>query len=214
MSYALQQQTTARAQQSSRSEAWDQELTELIQRIGQGDQTAFTAFYNSTHAFVYGLALRIVKDRAAAEDVTIEVYLQLHQQATRYQPARGTPVAWLLTLTRSRAIDNIRRSSVHSQCEPLPETIPFPSPLPDPEAQSVMAERRTMVRKAMTTLTKEQRQVIEIAYFTVLSHSQIAAQLGQPLGTVKTRLRIGLRALRAQLCPLLNDAFESQPETA
>ncbi len=214
MTYALQQQTAAGAQLSSRSQAWDQDLTELIQRIGQGDQAAFTALYNATHAFVYGLALRIVRDQTAAEDVTIEVYLQLHQQAARYNPARGTPAAWLLTLTRSRAIDRLRRETVHSQCESLPEPMPFVSPLPDPEAQSVMAERRVMVRKALAALTKEQRQVIEIAYYTGLSHSQIAAQLGQPLGTVKTRIRIGLNALRAQLGPLLGDALETQPETA
>ncbi len=212
MSYALQQQTTAGAQESSRSQEWDQDLAELIQRIGEGDQLAFTAFYNATHAVVYGLALRIVRDQAAAEDVTIEVYLQIHQQAARYNPSRGTPAAWLLTLTRSRAIDSLRRETTHSQCESLPETIPFPSPLPDPEAQSVVAERRVMVRKALATLTKEQRQVIEIAYYTGLSHSQIAAQLGQPLGTVKTHIRIGLNALRAQLGPLLGDVFEDQLE--
>jgi RNA polymerase sigma-70 factor (ECF subfamily) len=88
------------------------------------------------------------------------------------------------------------------------------SPLPDPEAQSVIAERRLMVRKALATLTQEQRQVIESAYYRGLSHRQIAAQLGQPLGTVKTRIRIGLAALRTQLGPLLGDVTETQLETA
>ncbi|ETX02301.1 MAG: hypothetical protein ETSY1_04125 [Candidatus Entotheonella factor] len=208
MTYALQQQTVTGAPSSNRSQAWDQDLTELIQRMSQGDQIAFTAFYQATHTAVYGLALRIVRNQAAAEDVTIEVYLQLYQQAAGYNPARGTPAAWLLMLTRSRAVDRLRRERVHDQCEPLPEPMPFVSPRPDPEAESVMAERRVMVRKALATLTKEQRQVIEIAYYTGLSHSQIAAQLGQPLGTVKTRMRIGLNALRAQLEPLLSDELE------
>jgi RNA polymerase sigma-70 factor (ECF subfamily) len=219
MTYALQPQATIGAprlnrSQAGRSQAWDQDLTELIQRIGQGDQSAFTAFYKATHALVYGLALRIVRDGAAAEDVTIEVYLQLHQQAARYHPARGTPAAWILTLTRSRAIDSLRRETVHRQCESLPDPMSFPSPRPDPEAQSVVAERCVMVRKALATLTKEQRQVVESAYYTGLSHSQIAAQLGQPLGTVKTRIRIGLTTLRAQLAPLLDDAWETPLETA
>lgn len=207
MTYALQQQTGVGAQLSSQSQVWDQHLTELLERIGQGNQAAFTAFYHATQTLVYGLALRIVRNAAAAEDVTIDVYLQLHQCAARYDSARGTPAAWLLTLTRSRAIDRLRRDTAHSQHESLPDPIPFPSPIPDPETQSVLAERRVMVRKALATLSKEQRQVIEIAYYTGLSHSQIAAQLGQPLGTVKTRIRIGLATLRTQLGPLLDDAY-------
>jgi len=213
MTYALQQQTTVGIQRSSRFQAWDQDLSELILRIAYGDQLAFTAFYHATHAFVYGLALRMVRDRATAEDVTIEVYLQLHQQAARYNPARGTTVGWLLTLTRSRSIDRLRRDAIHGQCESLPDALPCQSPLPDPEAQSVLAERCRMVRQALATLTKEQRQVIEIAYYTGLSHRQIAAQLGQPLGTVKTRMRIGLASLRTQLDPLLGDVLETQLET-
>ncbi len=105
MTYALQQQTGVGAQLSSQSQVWDQHLTELLERIGQGNQAAFTAFYHATQTLVYGLALRIVRNAAAAEDVTIDVYLQLHQCAARYNSARGKPAAWLLTLTRSRAID-------------------------------------------------------------------------------------------------------------
>lgn len=213
MPNTLQQRPTVGAQEPSQSQSCDQDLAALIQRIGQGDQEAFNTFYNATHALVYGLALRIARDHAAAEDVTIEIYLQVHQQATRYNPARGTPVAWLLTLTRSRAIDSLRRETLHGQCQFLLETLPVPSLLPDPEAQSVVAERRVMVRKALATLTKEQRQIIEIAYYTGRSHSQIATQLGQPLGTVKTRIRIGLSTLRAQLSPLLGDVFEDQLES-
>lgn len=202
MTYAFQQPTTVDAQPPSQSQVWDQDLTELLQRIAQGDQSAFTTLYHATHALVYGLALRIVRDQPEAEDVTIEVYLQVHRQAARYNPARGTPAAWLLTLTRSRAIDCLRRETVQGQRMSLPDAMPCPAPLSDPETQSVATERRIMVRKALAALSKEQRQVLEIAYYTGLSHSQIAAQLGQPLGTVKTRIRIGLAALRAQLDPL------------
>lgn len=195
---------------TNRAQGWEDNLTALIQQISHGDQEAFSALYHKTQTIVYGLALRIVRDRAAAEDVTIEVYMQVHQQAAGYTPSRGTPAAWLLTLTRSRAIDRLRRDAVHGHCEPLSETISAPSSLPDPETQSALAERQMIVRKALGTLTKEQRQVIEIAYFSGLSHRQIADQLGQPLGTVKSRIRIGIAALRTQLSPLLDEAFEDQ----
>ena len=192
----------------------EQDLTTLIPRIGQGDEAAFTALYHATRALVHALALRIVREPGLAEEVTNEVYLQLYQQAARYDPKRGAPAAWLLTLTRSRAIDHLRRETARGQCEPLPETLPLPSPLADPEAHSAAGELRALVRKALATLSREQRQVIEIAYYAGLSHRQIAAQLGQPLGTVKTRIRIGLNALRAHLGPLLGDALETQLELA
>lgn len=214
MTEAFQPQTIVRTPSSSRPQTWNQDLTALIQQIRQGDQSAFNALYQATHPLIYGLALRILQDEAAAEDVTIEVYLQLHQQVALYNPSRGTPTAWLLTLTRSRAIDRLRRDAPHGQCESLPEPMPYQSPLPDPETQSVIGERRMMVRQALATLQQEQRQVIEIAYYAGLSHRQIADRLGQPLGTVKTRMRIGIAALRTQLEPLLDDIFETQLETA
>jgi RNA polymerase sigma-70 factor (ECF subfamily) len=212
MTYAYPSQDTGETQPAGLAQSWNQDLIELIQRMGQGDQAAFTTLYQETRMLVYGLALRIVRDPTMAEDVTTEVYLQLYQQAARYNPTRGAPVAWLLTVIRSRAIDSLRRETVHGQCEPLSTTSPFPSPIPDPEAQSVVGEQCVMVRKALAALNKEQRQVIEIAYYHGLSHRQIAAKLGQPLGTVKTRIRIGLTALRAHLSPLLDEICEEQLE--
>ena len=196
------------------SQVDEQNLAALIPRIGQGDEAAFTAFYYATRARVHALALRIVREPSMAEDVMNEVYLQLHQQAARYDSRRGAPAAWLLILTRSRAIDYLRRETARGPCEPLSEAAPLPSLLADPEARSEAGERRALVRKALATLSREQRQVIEIAYYAGLSHRQIAAQLGQPLGTVKTRIRIGLSALRAQLGPLLGEAMETQLKLA
>ena len=193
----------------SRSQNWNEELTALIQRLSHGDQLAFTALYNATHSMIYGLALKILRNQSAAEDVTIEVYLQVYQQAGQYNPQRGTPSAWLLTLTRSRAIDRLRQEVMQHQREAQLESTLFPCPFPDPEANSALTERCHMVRKALATLTKEQRQVIETAYYTGLSHTEIAAKLGQPLGTVKTRIRTGLQALRSQLSPLLNEDVDA-----
>ena len=188
---------------------WNPELTALIQRVSQGDQLAFAALYNATRSLVYGLAVRILRDQSAAEDVTIEVYQQVYQQAGQYTSDRGTPSAWILTLTRSRAIDRLRQKTLQQQRESPLDAIAFASPLPDPETSSAANELRRAVRKALATLSKEQRQVIEIAYYTGLSHREIAAQLGQPLGTVKTRIRTGMAMLRAQLSPLLADHGEA-----
>jgi RNA polymerase sigma-70 factor (ECF subfamily) len=185
------------------------ELTALIQRISQGDQLAFATLYDATRSLVYGLAVRIVRDQSTAEDVTIEVYQQVYQQAGQYTSDRGTPSAWLLTLTRSRAIDRLRQHTLRQQRESPLDAIAFTSPLPDPETSSVANELRRAVRNALATLSKEQRQVIEIAYYAGLSHPEIAAQLGQPLGTVKTRIRTGMMMLRAQLRPLLGDPVEA-----
>jgi RNA polymerase sigma-70 factor (ECF subfamily) len=185
------------------------ELTALLQRISQGDQPAFAALYNATRSLVYGLAVRILRDPSAAEDVTIEVYQQVYQQAGQYTPDRGTPSAWMLTLTRSRAIDRLRQQTLRQQRESPLDAVACASPLPDPETSSVANELCHAVRKALATLCQEQRQVIEIAYYAGLSHREIATQLGQPLGTVKTRIRTGMTTLRAQLGPLLADPVEA-----
>jgi RNA polymerase sigma-70 factor, ECF subfamily len=188
---------------------WNPELTALMQRISQGDQLAFAALYDATRSLVYSLAVRILRDQSAAEDVTIEVYQQVYQQAGQYTSDRGTPSAWILTLTRSRAIDRLRQHTVRQQRESTLDAIAHASLLPDPETSSVANELRCAVRKALATLSKEQRQAIESAYYAGLSHREIAAQLGQPLGTVKTRIRTGMMMLRAQLGPLLGDPVEA-----
>lgn len=182
----------------------EQELTVLLQELAQGDLQALAALYDATSSLVYGLALRILRESTAAEDVVIEVYMQVQRLAATYQPDRGTPSAWLLTLTRSRAIDRLRVESLRQQREaPLETAAVLPALTPDPEVSTTATELRRAVQVALLALSPEQRQVIEIAYFSGLSHSEIAAQLHQPLGTVKTRLRTGMMALRALLRPLL-----------
>lgn len=182
-----------------------QELSSIIAHIARGDQEAFTALYDATSSVVYGLALRILRDPGAAEDVTIEVYLQVHAQAEHYDARRGTPLGWIITLTRSRAIDRQRKDGLRKQREAPLELTAFPSKEASPEAQSATREQQRIVRTALASLTPKQRQVIEIAYFEGLSHAEIAAKLGQPLGTVKTRFRTGLQALRVLLCPFMGE---------
>ncbi len=184
------------------SEARELDLAEVIRRLARADEAALEALYDETSGLVHGLALRILRDRSAAEEVTIEVYVQAHRQAGRYDPSRGTPSAWLLTLTRSRAIDRLRAEiRRRTREEPLEGAALAVSSTDDPMASSLAAERRRTVQKALAALSREQRQVIEIAYFSGLSHSEIAAKLGVPLGTVKTRIRTGMMVLRDALRP-------------
>jgi RNA polymerase sigma-70 factor (ECF subfamily) len=171
----------------------------LLQQIANGDQSAVAELYDATVNLVFGLALRVLGDRAVAEDVVIEVYSQVWRQAHAYDPQRGTPLSWLLTLTRSRAIDMLRsRQRVHTT-EPLDAASQALDGTPGPEENSSVAERRRVVSQALANLHEDQRQVIELAYFADLSHAEIAAKLGQPLGTVKTRIRTGLLRLRELL---------------
>jgi RNA polymerase sigma-70 factor (ECF subfamily) len=169
----------------------------LISRIACRDQEALAALYDATAAQVNGLALRILGDRGAAEEVTADVYLQVWRQAERYDPARGAPLSWMLTMARSRAIDRRRAAAgVGEASEPLRRALEVPSDAPGPEESSAVAERRRAVRAALSRLAAAQRRALELAYFGGLSHSEIAAALGEPLGTVKARIRIGMTRLR------------------
>ena len=181
----------------------ENDLAALIARIARGDESALGALYDQTSSLVYGLAMRILKDRPAAEEVVIEVYMQVHRQAGHFDPARGGPSAWLVTLARTRAIDRLRADSKRRKLEEAlerPEAIPAPTA--DPEEHSAAAELRRTVQTALASLAPEQRQAIEIAYYSGLSHSEIAQKLGQPLGTIKTRIRTGMMLLRELLRPL------------
>ena len=180
-----------------------QALSVIIERVARGDHAAFTSLYDSTCSWVYGLALRILRDQGAAEDITSEVYTQVYRQAATYNGQRGSALAWLATLTRSRAIDRQRKELLRQQRETPLELLSSPVSDASPEAQSADLELQHIVRMALATLDPQQRQVLESAYFEGLSHAEIAAKFSQPLGTVKTRLRTGLQTLRTLLYPLL-----------
>jgi RNA polymerase sigma-70 factor (ECF subfamily) len=174
----------------------------LVRRIATGDQAAMAELYDQTSQMVYGLALRVLGDPSGAEDVMVEVYAQLWRQAIGYDAQRGSPSAWLLTMTRSRAIDMRRARGRDRASEPLEAAGEVSSDSPGPEAISVAAERHRFVQGALAQLSDELRHLIELAYFGGLSHSEIAARLNQPLGTVKTRIRTAMGQLRALLTPL------------
>ena len=173
-----------------------------MRRMAARDQGAMAEFYDHTHQLVYGLALRVLGEPTAAEDVMIEVYTQIWNQAGSYDASRGSPSAWLMTLTRSRAIDARRARGRDLASEPLEAAGDPASDAPDPEALSVAGERHRVVHAALAELSAERRQLVELAYFAGMSHGEIAARLGQPLGTVKTRIRSAMMQLRERLTPL------------
>lgn len=177
---------------------------ELIREAAGGDQHALAALYDATSRTVYGLLLRILADASAAEEVLLDVYEQVWRQAAQYSRERGTPLAWLTTIARSRAIDRLRRGRREQQhTEPLEGVVATAHAGGASAEDDVMAgEVRAVVRKALDSLTPEQREVIELAYYGGMSHSEIAAARGLPLGTVKTRTRLGLMRLREMLKPV------------
>ncbi len=167
----------------------------MIARMSESDETALSSFFEATSPLVYGMAVRILRDHAAAEEVAAAVYLQAWRQAGRYDPARGAPSTWLLTIARTRSIDRLRqRAQDRQRVEPLAGQM-LRDERPDPLEASVAAERRRRVQSALAELSAEQRVAIELAFFGGLSHTEIAARTAEPLGTVKTRIRLGMRKL-------------------
>jgi RNA polymerase sigma-70 factor (ECF subfamily) len=178
----------------------EQDWTAIIKRVAEGDQSALTLFYDSTNKLVFGLVLRVLNDRGMAEEVLLDVYMQVWRQAARYDNKRGTPLSWLMTIARSRAIDRLRSGRQERQRNESIETTDRLLALsPSPQDTTVASERQEMVCAALDSLSSEQREVIELAYYLGMSHSEIAAKLGQPLGTVKTRTRLGMMKLREKL---------------
>lgn len=171
----------------------------LVQRAAAGDHTGLAELYDATSHLVFGLALRILGDRNEAEDAVVEVYAQVWRHAHTYDPGRGTLCSWLLTLTRSRAIDMLRSRKRERATHPIESAGEVEAATPNPEDVTADAERHRFVRRALADLSADQREAIDLAYFSGLSHTEIAMQLGQPLGTIKTRIRLGMMRLRELL---------------
>lgn len=178
----------------------DTRQAELIGAAAAGDQRALAELFDATGRAVYGLLLRILADAGAAEEVLLDVYAQAWRQAASYSAERGSPLAWLTTIARSRALDRLRRTrQERGRSEPLDAVAELPAAGLNAEETVAERERGALVRAALGALPAEQREVIELAYYRGLSHSEIAAARGLPLGTVKTRTRLGLARLREAL---------------
>lgn len=162
-------------------------------RVRQRDAAAFETLYDSHHRLVYGIALRILNDVAAAEDVTQAVFLKLWSSPTLF--VKGNFGAWIARVTRNRALDVVRSRTVRAESE-MPEAMPLDDALEDTAFANLNADS---IRSALAQLPEEQRKPIEMGFFAGVTHEEIARQTGIPLGTVKTRIRTGLRKLRSEL---------------
>ena len=174
-------------------------LLALLERILQQDQKALATLYEQTIGRVYGLALRISRNEAAAEEIAEDVYLQVWNRAASYSQERGHPLAWMMVITRSRALDYLRRADP-AESHPEPETLAdYASTDDDPQSLLLALESGTALHAAIAKLPPLQRQLLALAFFQGLSHSEIASHACLPLGTVKTHLRRALLSLRAVL---------------
>jgi RNA polymerase sigma-70 factor, ECF subfamily len=168
--------------------------SELIAQVARGEQAAMGHVYDRYSSIVYSVALRVLGDTGAAEDVMQEVFLALWRKPESYQAARGTLAAWLAVIARNRAIDQIRRRRETEDVEDV--RLAVHQNLEDEAMRTQLIGR---VRQSLTAMPAEQRSALELAYFKGMTHAEIAASTQQPLGTVKTRIRAALQALRKTL---------------
>src|SRR5881227_1970742 len=177
---------------------------EMIERIGRGDQSAFSALYDRLSRPLYSLALRMLGDAGDAQDALQDVFLQIWSRAATYDPEQSSVFSWTVLLTLSRVIDRLRARGRRSRVV-VASTEDTPTGAADASTVESAADtvekndEAARVRYVLTNLPSEQREAIEMAFFEHLSHHEIAAQLGQPLGTVKARIRRGLLKLRQRL---------------
>ena len=170
----------------------------LLGQIAGGDGEAFRRFYDRYASLVFTFAIRLLGSRSDAEDLLQEVFLQVWRQAQSYSPERGSPEAWLITMTRSRAIDKLRSTRKREVSPPPDQPSRREGGVPEVSPAAPL-EAKLTVQDVLTKLPEAQRIVLELAYFDGFTQSEIAARLGEPLGTVKTRMRAGLERLRGFL---------------
>ena len=171
----------------------------LIERIVDRDERAVADLYDRHHRLLFGLILRVLRDRSEAEEVLQEVFVSVWTRAATYNVALGSPAAWLVRVARNRAIDRLRANNVRLRAV---EAAPLPEAVESPESHAAQTEQQRAVACALARLPADQRVLIEHAYFLGLTQSELAERFKLPLGTVKTRVRTGMLALRQQLAQM------------
>ena len=167
-----------------------------LARIAEGDRRAFAELYDATSARLYGLIRRLLIDPAQAEEVTQEVYLEIWQTAARYKPERGSAVSWMLTMAHRRAVDRVRASQASRDRDARIGIRDYDREYDQVAEHVEITMEGARVKRALEGLTELQRQAVELAYFGGFTHTEIAAQLHVPVGTIKTRIRDGMIRLR------------------
>jgi RNA polymerase sigma factor (sigma-70 family) len=172
----------------------------LVERIAQQDQSALSALYDRYARVIYSIAYKSLGSVEESEEVVLDVFGQVWRAADRYDAQKARVDTWLLMMARSRVLDRLRaRQRLSRKADAMVEAVQTQPPSPDPIEDAVISERRTQVLAALEQIPIEQRQMIEMAYYQGLSHREISQQTGISLGTVKTRIRLGLNKLRISL---------------
>ena len=186
---------------------------DLLSFVGQGDAEAFTTLYDRHGRAAFSLAYRVMGERQAAEDLVQDAFLKVWRSATSYRPERGSVRTWLLSIVRNRGIDQLRS---HASRRRMQERIEASVPRSQPSeafAETWRNSQRDQVREAMNTLPPEQRKVLELAYFSGYTHVQASELLDVPLGTMKGRMRLGLKKMRDYFgYPNLTHRQEARPD--
>jgi RNA polymerase sigma-70 factor (ECF subfamily) len=176
----------------------EQHWAGLVQSIAAGDQLALHALYEMAHRIVFTLIMRITANRETAEELTIDVFHDVWRSASRYDPANGTVLGWIMNQARSRAIDRLRFESRKKRNQG--DHVQIESEIAaDPRDVLELRQQGEALRAALAVLTPDERQAIETTFFSGLTHAEAAARLNQALGTIKTRIRSGLHKLRHAL---------------
>lgn len=185
---------------------------ELISLVTQGDQDALGMLYERYSRAIYSFSLRIVGDAQVAEEILQEVFVRAWQQGGSFQSARGTLITWLLSITHNLSIDEVRRRKRRPQKAESEEPETILATLADDgsnvEEEVWLSSLRVSIQDALKQLPAAQREAIELAYFQGLTQREIAETLGEPLGTIKTRMRLGMLKLREQLGPVVSELAE------
>jgi RNA polymerase sigma-70 factor (ECF subfamily) len=182
----------------SKAPASEQDWVNLVHSIAAGDQLALHALYERAHRIVFTLIVRITSNRETAEELTLDVFHDVWRRASRYDAANGTVLGWILNQARSRAIDRLRFEQRKKRANGV-EALPQAEAAADEQDVLELKQQGEALRAALSVLTPDERQAIEAAFFSGLTHAEAAARLNQPLGTVKTRIRSGLHKLRQAL---------------
>ena len=171
-------------------------VIQLIQQTAKQDREAFSELYDRYSSLVFTLAMRMLRGRDDAEDLLQEIFVQVWRQAANYSQERGSPEAWIINITRSRAIDKLRAIRRMEKSFVLTEDPARAESTENVESNVAESEAKLAMNSALANLSQAQRRVLELAYFDGLSQTEIADRLKEPLGTVKTRMRAGIQRLR------------------
>jgi len=173
----------------------EKHLAQLIDNISKKDEPSLRILFRETSSYVYPLAFRILNNKNDAEEVTLDVFTQVWEKAVDYNPTLSTPLSWILMIARSRSIDRSRKEKQKRKFE-LHIDLNFQSATNSPDKSSFISEQHEIVKNALSKLNPNQKQMIELAYFSGLTQSEISRYLNMPLGTVKSTIRKSMSILR------------------